>query len=195
MLGKTPWDSWYNLQESKVNIGSRNVVYVIKKSEKKWWNRLLKQEGKPPVFLKVDWDKWVDEDEENGKWLGLLISLLMCRSPVNMSHDIFYVFPLANRECWNGLWWHGFLSKYQTTSMSWKYYLVWKSYKKNCKFSWRYALGNSEWLIVRCSGDFHEIASSLFHFPNCCSYHTEHPTKISFCPKGRTPWSSEIFMS
>ncbi|RZC79161.1 hypothetical protein C5167_003481 [Papaver somniferum] len=34
------------------------------KTESKWWNRLLKQEGKPPVFLKVDWDKWVDEDDE-----------------------------------------------------------------------------------------------------------------------------------
>ncbi len=36
----------------------------MKKAENRWWSRLLKQEGKPPVFLKVDWDKWVDEDEE-----------------------------------------------------------------------------------------------------------------------------------
>ncbi|PIA34587.1 hypothetical protein AQUCO_03700108v1 [Aquilegia coerulea] len=54
-----------NVEESKVKIGVRNIFYLIKKSEKKWWNRLLRQEGKPPVFLKVDWDKWVDEDEEN----------------------------------------------------------------------------------------------------------------------------------
>lgn len=54
-------------QESKVSIGLRHIVYVIKKDENKWWSRLLKQEGKPPVFLKVDWDKWVDEDEEEGK--------------------------------------------------------------------------------------------------------------------------------
>lgn len=39
----------------------------MKKAEDKWWSRLLKQEGKPPVFLKVDWDKWVDEDEEQDK--------------------------------------------------------------------------------------------------------------------------------
>ncbi|XP_037497511.1 co-chaperone protein p23-1 isoform X3 [Jatropha curcas] len=54
-----------NVEESKYNIGVRSIAYVIKKAEKKWWNRLMKQEGKPPVFLKVDWDKWVDEDDEN----------------------------------------------------------------------------------------------------------------------------------
>ncbi len=36
----------------------------MKKEENKWWSRLIKQGGKAPVFLKVDWDKWVDEDEE-----------------------------------------------------------------------------------------------------------------------------------
>uniref|UniRef100_A0A1D1YD45 Co-chaperone protein p23 n=1 Tax=Anthurium amnicola TaxID=1678845 RepID=A0A1D1YD45_9ARAE len=56
-----------NVEESKVSVGVRSIVYVIQKSEKKWWNRLLKQEGKPPVFLKVDWDKWVDEEEEEKK--------------------------------------------------------------------------------------------------------------------------------
>ncbi|PKI33892.1 hypothetical protein CRG98_045722 [Punica granatum] len=54
-----------NAKESKCNIGVRSIGYVIKKEEKKWWNRLLKQEGKPPAFVKVDWDKWVDEEEEN----------------------------------------------------------------------------------------------------------------------------------
>ncbi|KAK9122556.1 hypothetical protein Sjap_012158 [Stephania japonica] len=54
-----------NFEESKVNIGVRSIVYAITKAEKKWWGRLLKQEGKPPVFVKFDWDKWVDEDEEN----------------------------------------------------------------------------------------------------------------------------------
>ncbi|XP_062092103.1 co-chaperone protein p23-1-like [Humulus lupulus] len=56
-----------NVEESKYNVGARSIVYVIKKAEKKWWDRLLKQEGKPPVFLRVDWDKWVDEDDENEK--------------------------------------------------------------------------------------------------------------------------------
>ncbi|KAG9454947.1 hypothetical protein H6P81_007851 [Aristolochia fimbriata] len=56
-----------NTEESKASIGVRNIVYVIKKVEKKWWDRLLKTEGKPPVYLKVDWDKWVDVEEEEGK--------------------------------------------------------------------------------------------------------------------------------
>ncbi|XP_054795876.1 co-chaperone protein p23-1-like isoform X2 [Prosopis cineraria] len=54
-----------NVEDSKYNVGVRNIVYVIKKAEKKWWDRLIKPEGKPPVFVKVDWDKWVDEEEEN----------------------------------------------------------------------------------------------------------------------------------
>lgn len=66
-VGILHWVIKFKLQESKVNIGVRHIVYVIKKAEKRWWSRLLKQEGKPPVFLKVDWDKWVDEDEEEGK--------------------------------------------------------------------------------------------------------------------------------
>ncbi|GMY29538.1 co-chaperone protein p23-1-like isoform X2 [Fagus crenata] len=53
-----------DVNESKASIGLRNICYLVKKAENRWWRRLLKQEGKPPVFLKVDWDKWVDEDEE-----------------------------------------------------------------------------------------------------------------------------------
>ncbi|PSS00023.1 HSP20-like chaperone protein [Actinidia chinensis var. chinensis] len=52
-----------DVNESKASVGLRNICYLIKKAESKSWSRLLKQEGKPPVFLKVDWDKWVDEDE------------------------------------------------------------------------------------------------------------------------------------
>ncbi|KAG5544103.1 hypothetical protein RHGRI_016748 [Rhododendron griersonianum] len=53
-----------DVNDCKANVGLRNICYLIKKAEDKWWSRLLKQEGKPPVFLKVDWDKWVDEDED-----------------------------------------------------------------------------------------------------------------------------------
>lgn len=53
-------------------------MYVIKKAEKKWWDRLIKQEGKPPVFLKVDWDKWVDEEEENGKHCDCELVIIYC---------------------------------------------------------------------------------------------------------------------
>lgn len=54
-----------NVEESKISTGLRNVICVLKKNEKGWWKRLLKAEGKPPPYLKVDWDKWVDEDEED----------------------------------------------------------------------------------------------------------------------------------
>ncbi|CAA7059461.1 unnamed protein product [Microthlaspi erraticum] len=56
-----------DVNESKASVSSRCVCYLVKKAESKWWNRLIKQEGKPPVYLKVDWDKWVDEDEEKGE--------------------------------------------------------------------------------------------------------------------------------
>ncbi|XP_020518018.1 uncharacterized protein OsI_027940-like, partial [Amborella trichopoda] len=55
-----------SLQKSKSSIGLRHIFYVIQKEEKKWWTRLVKQQGKPPIFLKVDWDKWIDEDDEKG---------------------------------------------------------------------------------------------------------------------------------
>ncbi|XP_009115602.1 co-chaperone protein p23-1 [Brassica rapa] len=54
-----------DVNESKVNVSSRSVFYLVKKAESKWWNRLTKQEGKHPLYLKVDWDKWVDEDEDD----------------------------------------------------------------------------------------------------------------------------------
>ncbi|XP_018433914.1 co-chaperone protein p23-1 isoform X1 [Raphanus sativus] len=54
-----------DVNESKASVSSRSVCYLVKKAESKWWNRLIKQEGKPPVYLKVDWDKWVDEDEDD----------------------------------------------------------------------------------------------------------------------------------
>ncbi|KAL5652621.1 hypothetical protein ACJX0J_038079, partial [Zea mays] len=54
-----------NVEESKAAIAPRTICYLIKKAKSGWWPRLLKQEGKPPVFLKVDWDKWQDEDDED----------------------------------------------------------------------------------------------------------------------------------
>lgn len=38
----------------------------MQKAENGWWKRLLRGEGKTPHYVKVDWDKWVDEDEEDG---------------------------------------------------------------------------------------------------------------------------------
>ncbi|CAL9195580.1 unnamed protein product, partial [Musa hybrid cultivar] len=59
-----------NVDESKAAVGLRTICYLVKKAEKKWWSRLLKQAGKPPVYLKVDWDKWIDEDDEKENKFG-----------------------------------------------------------------------------------------------------------------------------
>ncbi|KAM1030352.1 hypothetical protein ACFX13_034972 [Malus domestica] len=53
-----------DINETKTSVGLRNICYLVKKAEDKWWSRLIKQQGRAPIFLKVDWDKWVDEDEE-----------------------------------------------------------------------------------------------------------------------------------
>ena len=54
----------YVEQESKINVGPRHIFCVIVKQEKKWWKRLVKAKGKPLPYVRVDWNKWVDEDEE-----------------------------------------------------------------------------------------------------------------------------------
>lgn len=55
---------WF--QESKINVGVRSIFCVVQKAEGEWWKRLLRGEGKTPHYVKVDWDKWVDEDEDEG---------------------------------------------------------------------------------------------------------------------------------
>ncbi|XP_008451590.1 uncharacterized protein OsI_027940 [Cucumis melo] len=55
-----------NVEESKVNIGVRSIFCILEKAEKGWWKKLLRGDGKPPHYVKVDWDKWVDEDEDDG---------------------------------------------------------------------------------------------------------------------------------
>eukprot|EP00246_Nothoceros_aenigmaticus_P003323 TRINITY_DN143_c0_g2_i1.p2 TRINITY_DN143_c0_g2~~TRINITY_DN143_c0_g2_i1.p2 ORF type:complete len:158 (+),score=40.49 TRINITY_DN143_c0_g2_i1:207-680(+) len=53
-----------NVEGSKINVGLRHTFIVIEKEDKGWWKRLLKAQGKTPPYVKVDWNKWVDEDEE-----------------------------------------------------------------------------------------------------------------------------------
>ncbi|KAI3931636.1 hypothetical protein MKW92_030792 [Papaver armeniacum] len=55
-----------NVEESKLNIGVRSIFCVIVKAENGWWKNLLRGSEKPPHYLKIDWDKWVDEDEADG---------------------------------------------------------------------------------------------------------------------------------
>lgn len=61
-----PYFSLDFLQESKINYGVRSIFCILEKAEKGWWKKLLRGDEKTPHYVKVDWDKWVDEDEENG---------------------------------------------------------------------------------------------------------------------------------
>lgn len=51
----------------KTKVGLRNIICSIQKEEKAWWKRLLKSEEKPAPYIKVDWNKWCDEDEEESE--------------------------------------------------------------------------------------------------------------------------------
>jgi len=48
---------------------SRHVELVIPKATKGWWPRLLKDSKKVP-WIKVDFNKWKDEDEEDDSQVG-----------------------------------------------------------------------------------------------------------------------------
>ncbi|XP_021755997.1 uncharacterized protein At3g03773-like isoform X2 [Chenopodium quinoa] len=48
----------------KAKTGWRNILCSIQKEQRGWWKRLLKSEEKTPPYLKVDWNKWRDEDDE-----------------------------------------------------------------------------------------------------------------------------------
>lgn len=39
-------------------MNARNIVLVIAKEEPGFWPRLLRQQGKAPNNVKVDWSKW-----------------------------------------------------------------------------------------------------------------------------------------
>ncbi|XP_047966566.1 uncharacterized protein OsI_027940-like [Salvia hispanica] len=54
-----------NVEESKINIGPRSIFCVLEKAEQKWWKKLLRGDEKIH-YVKVDWDKWVDEDDVDG---------------------------------------------------------------------------------------------------------------------------------
>lgn len=56
-----------------MNIGVRNIFCVLEKAEKKWWTKLLRGNAKTPHYVKVDWDKWVDEDDDTGKSYTVLV--------------------------------------------------------------------------------------------------------------------------
>ncbi|OVA00888.1 CS domain [Macleaya cordata] len=51
----------------KTNVGLRNIICSIQKEQKNWWKRLLKSDEKPAPYIKVDWNKWCDEDDESAE--------------------------------------------------------------------------------------------------------------------------------
>ncbi|KAH7320207.1 HSP20-like chaperone, partial [Stachybotrys elegans] len=55
-----------DVDESKINHTAKNIEMKLQKKELKeeYWPRLLK-DSKRLHFLKTDFDKWVDEDEQN----------------------------------------------------------------------------------------------------------------------------------
>lgn len=55
-----------DVENSKIHHTSRNVEIKLRKKELKeeYWPRLLK-EAKKVQFVKTDFDKWLDEDEQN----------------------------------------------------------------------------------------------------------------------------------
>ncbi|XP_020106350.1 uncharacterized protein OsI_027940-like [Ananas comosus] len=55
-----------NVEASKINTGVRSIFCVLEKAEKGWWKKLLRGDQKTPHYIKVDWDKWVDEDDDGG---------------------------------------------------------------------------------------------------------------------------------
>ncbi|KAG9051231.1 hypothetical protein FS837_010518 [Tulasnella sp. UAMH 9824] len=57
-------------EQSKKRINSRDISLILRKKEKKleFWPRLTKEKLKIP-FIKTDFGKWVDEDEQEGEAL------------------------------------------------------------------------------------------------------------------------------
>ncbi|KAL6585567.1 hypothetical protein OROMI_002211 [Orobanche minor] len=51
----------------KTKICLRNILCSIQKEQKGWWKRLLKSEEKLAPYIKVDWNKWCDEDDEESE--------------------------------------------------------------------------------------------------------------------------------
>ncbi|XP_071690542.1 co-chaperone protein p23-2 [Rutidosis leptorrhynchoides] len=52
-------------ESCKTQLGLRNILCTVQKDEKGWWKRLLKSEEKPAPYIKVDWNRWCDEDDES----------------------------------------------------------------------------------------------------------------------------------
>ena len=57
------------VSQSRWNSKGRNIILLIEKKEKKFWSR-IKKDDKKEATIQIDWQKWVDEDDETEKPLG-----------------------------------------------------------------------------------------------------------------------------
>jgi len=55
-----------NKKDSKISVTGRAVELQIKKAQSGFWDHLLSDDSpsKKPFWLKVDWNKWKDEDDD-----------------------------------------------------------------------------------------------------------------------------------
>ena len=61
------------------SVGPRQVAVVLMKAAAgPHWDRLLAAGGKPPAHVKVDWNKWKDEEDEAADEKGAALLSLSC---------------------------------------------------------------------------------------------------------------------
>lgn len=68
----------------KVNVGLRNIFCSVQKEHKGWWKRLLKLNEKAAPYIKVDWNRWCDEDEEESSNCKLFCFWNFCFGSANL---------------------------------------------------------------------------------------------------------------
>ena len=57
------------IEDFKYSVSGRTILINLTKKDSQWWNSLQTNNILKP-FIKVDWDKWVDEDEDKGELLN-----------------------------------------------------------------------------------------------------------------------------
>jgi len=89
-----------NAKDSKISVGPREVVVMVMKTEEhsgSHWPRLLKAPGKVP-HVKTDFNKWVDEDEEDEMDRDNAFDLSKLENMSNYEDDAFLDGPDSDDE-------------------------------------------------------------------------------------------------
>ncbi|ACO66847.1 predicted protein [Micromonas commoda] len=80
-----------NAKDSKISVGNRQVFVVVMKTEEfsgEHWPRLLRAKGKVP-HVKTDFNKWVDEDEEEESDRDAAFDLAQLRELSTYEHSTY----------------------------------------------------------------------------------------------------------